>query len=911
MAASATTGVLNPLLAKLGQLLGEEYKKLTGVRKQASFRKDELSAMIALLDKMELMDKLDPSAKNWRDHIREMSYDMENCIDDFIHDIEGANAKKGFVRKMAQRLRRLGRRHQIANRIEEANARRERYRIDDCINSSYDTVVVDPRMTAIYKEATGLVGIDDPREELVSLLMDSKKKLKVVSIVGFGGLGKTTLASKVYDEIGGQFNCMAFVSVSQKPNVKNLLNALQFNIGIKDSSHVQELQDIINRLREHLKHMRYFIVVDDLWDEPTWNIISCAFPENANGSRVMVTTRLEGVAVKACGNDDSNIYRMKHLEEKYSRRLFCNRVFGSENVCPPQFEEILAEILKKCGGLPLSIITISSLLASQEARLLNEWEIIKNSLGAKFATKPTLEEMRGILNLSYMHLPVHLRPCFLYLGMYPEDREILRDDLVRQWIAEGFVCSLHGDLDGVAISYFNELINRSLIQPEKTHYGEVLSCRVHDMMLDLILSKCAEDNFIIVAYDNEDMERLHRSEYKVRRLSLKSSVDGATSNTLITSMSQVRSYARFGESLYTAPLSQLKYLRVLLFEFPYQWDTIVDLTAIGHLFLLRYLKVSAISADVALPAEIQGLVHLETLDLQCNPTQSFPSDITCLVNLFHLVLPYGTVLPEGIHNMKSVGTLHCSGISESSLDNIVVGLSELTSLKELTLRMPYRKCLTAEQVDALVFSIGMLRGLRQLSLKCHHEWDGNDRQLESLPDPPPSLEVLDLAMWEFGRVPKWIGELRCLRVLSLHVLHLSNDEVCVLGELSFLVHAWLHVSKVSQDKVVVGTRLFPVMEYFAIRSDEDVTAYLSFEAGGMPMLQTLILQFCWKEWRGATPVGMEFLTCLRDIRVWLKHTSGVSGKNGQHISADVESAFKRAARVRTRHPSVSVTLLAG
>lgn len=96
-------------------------------------------------------------------------------------------------------------------------------------------------------------------------------------------------------------------------------------------------------------------------------------------------------------------------------------------------------------------------------------------------------------------------------------------------------------------------------------------------------------------------------------------------------------------------------------------------------------------------------------------------------------------------------------------------------------------------------------------------------------------------MWEFGRVPKWIGELHFLRVLSLNVLHLSNDEVCVLGELSFLVHAWLHVSKVSQDKVVVGTRLFLVLKYFAIRSDEDVTTYLSFEAGDMPMLQTLVL----------------------------------------------------------------------
>nr|BAK00060.1 predicted protein [Hordeum vulgare subsp. vulgare] len=275
MAASATTGVLNPLLGKLSQLLGEEYKKLTGVRKQASFLKDELSAMKALLDTMELMDNLSPSAKNWRDHVREMSYDMENCIDDFIHDIEGAREKKGFVRKMAQRLRRLGRRHQIASRIEdlkvlavEANARRERYRIDECINSSPGIVAVDPRIPALYREAAGLVGIDVPREELVSLLMDSEKKLKVVSIVGFGGLGKTTLAKQVYDEVGAQFTCKAFFSVSQRPDVKSLLSGLQKELGMGDSSHACQLEGIIDRLIEHLEHKRYiFLLV------PTFDII--------------------------------------------------------------------------------------------------------------------------------------------------------------------------------------------------------------------------------------------------------------------------------------------------------------------------------------------------------------------------------------------------------------------------------------------------------------------------------------------------------------------------------------------------------------------------------------------------------------------------------------------------------------
>jgi ABC-type uncharacterized transport system YnjBCD ATPase subunit len=260
---------MNPLIGKLTNLLGDEYKKLTGVRKQVAFLRDELSAMKALLGKMELTDKLDPSAKkNRRDHVREMSYDMENCIDDFMHDIGDADAKAGFVKKMAKRLRRLGRRHQIANRIEElkvlavdANARRERYRIDECVDSRTCVVAVDPRVSAIYKEAKGLVGTDGPRKELVNLLMDSQQKLKVVSIVGFGGLGKTTLAKRVYDQIGKQFSYRAFVSVSQKPDVRSLLIGLQCKLGMDQSSHAHELQEIIDGIRGYLKQKRYIFLV--------------------------------------------------------------------------------------------------------------------------------------------------------------------------------------------------------------------------------------------------------------------------------------------------------------------------------------------------------------------------------------------------------------------------------------------------------------------------------------------------------------------------------------------------------------------------------------------------------------------------------------------------------------------------
>uniref|UniRef100_A0ACD5VAL7 Uncharacterized protein n=1 Tax=Avena sativa TaxID=4498 RepID=A0ACD5VAL7_AVESA len=612
---------------------------------------------------------------------------------------------------------------------------------------------------------------------------------------------------------------------------------------------------------------------------------------------------------------------MKQLEEQDSRRLFVNRVFGPENVCPTQFKEISDEILKKCGGLPLAIITIASLLASHEPRTLREWECIKNSLGSKFATKPTLEEMRGILNLSYMHLPVRLRPCFLYLGMYPEDSDIMRSELVWQWIAEGLVCSSHGvDLEDVAISYFNELIDKSLIQPGiTTTCGEVVSCRVHDMLLDLILSKSTEDNFISVAYNCEDMARLHSCEHKVRRLSLQSSAGGGKSKALATSMSQIRSCcAWFADFKYTPPLSQFKYLRVLLFEFPYR-KGIVDLTAIGHLFLLRYLKVYAIYSEILLPAEIQGLVHLETLELVSLSIQDIPSDITRLANLFHLRLPEGAVLPKGIQNMNSLRTLHCSGMAESSLEDIK-GLSKLTNLKELDIGICVRvdECSTLEDVDALVSSIGMLRDLKILVLVLDCDSDdldylldqlkhGPNSPLYTLHDPPPCLEVLDLEKCNLNRVPRWIGELRCLQILSLHLLQLPSSDVRVLGELPSLVEADFLGLYVSQDMVIFSTGLFPVLENVKFWSNEqDVTAYLSFEAGAMPKLQSLILGFSWKEWMGASPVGMECLPCLQEIEVHLQESRNVESADVDDVLADVESAFKSTASVHPRHPSVKV-----
>ncbi|XBJ28092.1 hypothetical protein VPH35_005248 [Triticum aestivum] len=893
---------MRPLLGKLAALAGEEYSKLKGVKKQASFLEKELSAMNAALEKMELMDELDPVSRDWRDHVREMSYDMENCIDDFIRQFGGGHARLGFITKTARRLKMLGQRHRIADRMEElkvlaleANNRRIRYKIDEC-NCNFGSATIDPRMSTIYVEAADLVGTDGPMKELINLLTSTEeKKLKVVSIMGFGGLGKTTLAKQVYDEIGGQYDCTVFVPVSQRPNMTGFMTGLlyricvQLNLQMERSSPACELQDIINDLEKHLTHRRYLIVLDDLWDQSTWNTINRAFPENGNGSGVIVTTRVEDVAFGACRSRPGCIYRMKPLDEQ-----------DSKDDHPSQFEEISAEILKKCGGLPLAIITIASLLASRPERLRDEWESIRNSLGAQLAENPALEGVKSILNLSYIHLPFHLRACLLHLGIYPEDSEIKRDDLVRQWLAEGFVSNLHGqDVEVVAKSYFNDLVNRSLIQPGRMEDGELLSCRVHDMMLDLILSKCNEHNFLRVECNYEDMARDHGRKYKVCRISMNFINGGATndiaSGSIPCSLSKVRSLTLFGKCNYMPPLLHFKYLRVLLFN---SWgDKVIDLTDISQLFQLRYLKVSY-KGEIKLPTKMQGLVHLETLDLACSLGPEIPSDIVHLPRLSHLMVSHRIKLPKGIRNMKSLHTLHGFHLMCSSLEDIE-GLGELTNLRSLILVLLSWDG-PSEQGRAVGGSIALLHDLRYLNIKGCSSYTSD--MLGSVSRPFRHIKVLKLSGCRMPRVPKWICGLQCLYRLEMDVDTCTVDEFHALGELPSLVHLSLLMWSIPEDSCVTfSAGTFPVLENFECTSKYDVTAYLAFGAGAMPKLSRLNLGFGKSNWGGATPVGLEHLLSLKVIYVVIRrYPEGVMEK------AEAESAFKNYMQVHPNRPDLYI-----
>lgn len=164
-------------------------------------------------------------------------------------------------------------------------------------------------------------------------------------------------------------------------------------------------------------------MIDDIWSIQAWRQVQCALPVNNRRSRIITTTRKKEVAQSCCTSIDGHIYEAKPLSEDDSRILFFRRVFHSNEDCPQVLRVLASEILRKCGGLPLAIISIAGMLAKRSHRV-EEWEGILNSVSSAVGTASQIQEMKGILLLSYFDLPCYLKSCLLYLSVFPEDYSI-------------------------------------------------------------------------------------------------------------------------------------------------------------------------------------------------------------------------------------------------------------------------------------------------------------------------------------------------------------------------------------------------------------------------------------------------------------------------------------------------------
>ncbi|KAF7066922.1 hypothetical protein CFC21_072843 [Triticum aestivum] len=937
---------MGSLLGKLGMLLAPQGCRLPSrVKDRMHLLKEDVEDLSEYLAEMAEAEDLPLTAKRWMKEARELAYDIEDNMDMCVQPARASINTTRFICKIGRHVkipkrlfskRRLPKglkwHKQIAYiaqvpaehsgkirsackairvviirlpkrlkwykhimelisdfrmYIQEAIERHERYELHRCSTFRRRFLPADRTLLTAYGGIADMV-IDDRVSEFIdSLDNDGDQQLKVVSVLGPGCLGKTALAQVLYNKFGGQFDCTAFVRVSKRPDVVRLLREMLMQVQGQQPTEYSEELDLAYSIREHLQDKRYLIIIDDIWTASAWDIISDAFPKGNHGSRVITTTQMEEVALTCCCYHSEHIFEMRPLDHDHSRKLFFSILFGSESDCPKELKEVTNKIFELCGGLPLATISIASLLSSQPVIKMDLLTHLCDSLSSCLWISPS-EGTRQALNLSYNNLPHYLKICLLCLNMYPEGHTIWKDDLVKQWVAEGFIHTTEGqDMEKVAASYFNELINRRFIQTLCSKYNnEVLSCTVHDVVHDLIADKCSEENFNMVI---DSSRRNVALPQKVRRLSLLFGDAKYVKTPANMRRSQVRSLTIFGLFESMPSISEFKLLRVLNLQLSSYGDrNAINLTGISDLFQLRYLKI-ACDICIQLPNHMLGLQCLETLVLD-SEVIAVPWDIIHLPSLLHLSLLVMTNLLDWIGSMRLIGKLNnlrdlhltysvpSSDHLKRSMEALGSQLSGHANLKTLALvNGPCHK--NAFVCDALKVTVS---------------WEGLV--------PPPVLEVFEWSLHScvLSRIPKWIGELGKLRILKIAVRDLPRDGIDAVRGLPALTALSLYLQTATVERIVFDKVGFSVLNYFNLRCS---VPCLKFEANAMPNLRKLKLGFnaprARMDQHGAgTAISIDHLPSLKEI------CAKIGG-----ACADTESALATAISNHPSNPMINVQLV--
>ncbi|XP_066335203.1 disease resistance protein RGA5-like [Miscanthus floridulus] len=933
MISSAATGVLGSVINKLAAMLTDKYSLARDVKQGIRSLQDELRTMEAMLLKLEDKDddQIDPLAKDWRSKVRELSYDIEDCIDRFVlnHSHGDGGSTANFVRKAIQMVKTLFKDRGIAEEIrrlkrlvsEQSERGKRYYDINQCLlASSSQPVPLDPRAPALFQEAKDLVGIDAPREEIISLLRCEDKEHKVVSIYGIGGQGKTTLAMEVYNKITeAAFDSRAFVSVSQTPDMKKLLRDILSQISKSHFDQAQMLETVeqlIRTVKECLKDKRYFILIDDIWNVDAWELVRSALPRNDNGSRIITTTRIEAVAKSCCTGIAAQMYQAKPLSHEDSQRLFFKRLFLSGDDCHPDLRKVSDDILKKCCGLPLAIISIAGLLANR-SKAVEVWVNVLRSIAAAVDKDSPIDKMKRILLLSYVDLPHHLKSCLLYLSVFPEDYPIDCQQLILLWVAEGLVPGQDREsMEQLGRNYLNELINRSLVQPTKVggHGATVKQCRVHDVILEFIVSKAVEDNFVTIWNGNGFSK--NSSSNKIRRLSIQKDISSRAEEIakMIKNGAQIRSINIFGSNSvlvnkHATEFLNSQVLRVLNIEGEVGECSLGNVKSLGQ---LKFLKIDNKFSASKLPEDIEKLQCLETLNVRWQCLEKLPASIIQLQKLVRLLVHESVRLPDGIGSLQALEELSRINLGIQSV-KFIQGLGDLTNLKLLKIDWP---CSTElrdmkDHKEACISTLSRLfRHLRQLRV-WQSDPDATCSFMASCVPTSPPLRQLVLNTRDLNRVGPQISSLVNLTRLRIRVSGEAGKEgINILASLPMLLSLTVGLlndkngdSGILYARYAISRQGFQRLVKFHLRCWRE--AAVEFEPGAMPKLQRLKLELmAWCQFKfgeGGLVLGLQNLAGFKHLAIDINCEAAVADE----VEA-LEDDIRGAAAVHPNRPILQI-----
>ncbi|PHT52020.1 hypothetical protein CQW23_06482 [Capsicum baccatum] len=549
----------------------------------------------------------------------------------------------------------------------------------------------------ILNVENSMVGRDDQRKQLVEDLTRSYSgEPKFIPIVGMGGIGKTTLANEVYNDacIRSHFDVCAWATVSQQHNVKEiLLSLLRSTKG--DTFDMNDEAELANILQKSLKGKRYLIVLDDMWKSEAWDAVRLCFPSENKGSGILLTTRNTEVA-RDVGTENLSL-QMDLMGPDESWNLFKSIAFTNEAL-PSKFETIGKEIAEKCHGLPLTIAVIAGLLKSK--REIEDWENVAKDVKS-FVTNDPDKQCSRVLGLSYDHLTSDLKACLLHFGIFREDSEIPVKNLMRSWMAEGFL-QLENDLEGEAEKCLQELVDRCLVLVCKKSLDgtRIRSCKVHDLIYDLCVREIQKENIFImndIVLGVSDSECRYLSMQKMQPFKRVTGDEIDYCRYGLYRAGDEIDYCRYGlyRALLTPAHRQLRdhdnndiWKRTRsIFSFLLKDSYFILKSELIHFKLLKVLELRHIEID-NFPLQILNLIWLRYLSLQCDENLDIPQEICRLWNL-------QTFIVQGSHMGVSVITI--------TFPEEIWGLMQLRHLKAKRVYLPNPPSVSADKGSRMGF----------------------------------------------------------------------------------------------------------------------------------------------------------------------------------------------------------------
>ncbi|KAL2475951.1 Disease resistance protein RPM1 [Abeliophyllum distichum] len=839
--------------------------------------------------------------KDQVEQVRDIAYEIEYVLEEFalhtMHEFHSTkitrkafevahNIKHGFpihgisdkIRSINKKIQHIGSQNRIFAAAGSPSSRH-------AWSSGTSTTRVHVSPLLLDDE---LVGYKKPKEEFIRQLIYGEldqdravprtglgeKGLVRIAVVGPGGSGKSTFVKNVFwkRRILGQFDCHAWVHVSQHFDVNELLSSMldQFRTSRKEP-YPHEGGDAPTKLRNYLVEKRYVVVLDDIWRMEHSECIMNAFPTDVFGSRIIVTTRVSDVA-SSFASSNGYIHNLDGLEWPDAWNLFCKKAFPDSNgECPSELKDCSIKIAKRCEGVPLAILAIGGVL-SQKHKYPDVWERFHDSLEYEIGNNSYLSSIGNILLSGYKDLSSNLKSCFLYFSIFPEDYSVDCGKLVRLWVAEGFAMKKDGKTaEEVAEDYLNELILRNLVHVSSWNFDgrRPKNCRVLNLVLKFIVQKCEDENFVSV------FSKQNCPNQKLRRLSVQSACTCSPGDIqrASTCWSQgrdftgVRSMFLFScDNNSLSPIeNSLKHFRLLrvsdlqgspLTKFPEQ---------IVHLGLLRYLSLRDTEIKM-IPKSIKKLRYLETLDLKNTNVIELPKQIRRLKELRHLFASKKTVknftdfdsvqgvkVFEGIENLSNLQTL--SLVKAGKNGRTIQELKHLSQLRKLGLtgiRTEFGRdlCASIEQMVKLT-TLDVCTTKKEEYL-----------ELGDLAKPPLCLQRLYLK-GRLSEFPKWISSLKNLFKICLKWSRLQYSPLNSLLDLPYLMELQMVDCYVGEELVFEHSS-FKKLKNLLIELPELHTILIQKEA--MPELQQMSLRRCQN--LKMPPFGIDTLAKIEELTLY-------------------------------------------